>query len=262
VTRAEGGTRRRGPRSGAEVSPELKLGALGDWARIESQITGEPVPRAPRAPRRAAELAAAFAAAVGKLVVLVLLPLLALVRVATFWYVHHRSSAWLALALGAGSTFVLVTLYAAWISHRLSGRVRLAVLGRRVALPLVVAYCGYALIYLSSANAKSDRVRAYYTSVHPLLRVALSTWILVDQDLLITDLARRPEDYTAMGLPMYDGSLHYAQPDGYVHAADLRTVGRSVVKNWLVQLYFVLMGFDTLRHVGTADHLHVELPLR
>jgi hypothetical protein len=29
-----------------------------------------------------------------------------------------------------------------------------------------------------------------------------------------------------------------------------------------VQLYFWSMGFSTLRHVGTADHLHVELPLR
>jgi len=28
-----------------------------------------------------------------------------------------------------------------------------------------------------------------------------------------------------------------------------------------MQLYFHLMGFRTLRHVGTADHLHVELPL-
>jgi len=26
-----------------------------------------------------------------------------------------------------------------------------------------------------------------------------------------------------------------------------------------VQLYFWSMGFDTKRHVGTADHLHVEL---
>jgi hypothetical protein len=65
-----------------------------------------------------------------------------------------------------------------------------------------------------------------------------------------------------MGLPVHDSSLHYAQPDGYVHAVDLRTIGRREVKNRLVQLYFALMGFATLRHVGTADHLHVELPLR
>jgi len=27
-------------------------------------------------------------------------------------------------------------------------------------------------------------------------------------------------------------------------------------------VYFWSMGFATLRHVGTGDHLHVELPLR
>ena len=241
------------------VRPEPKLDALADWARIESRITGQP---APRAARRPADLAAALAAAALRLAVLAVLPFLVLVRVASYLYLHHQASPWLALAAGAGCTFGLVTASGAWVSHRLTGRVRLLALARRVALPLVVAYCGYALIYLSSGNAKSDRVRSYYTSLHPLLRVALSTWILVDRDLLITDLARRPDDYAAMGLPVYDGSLHYVQPDGYVHAADLRTIGRSEVKDRLVQLYFVLMGFATLRHVGTADHLHVELPVR
>jgi len=241
------------------VRPEPKLDALADWARIESRITGQP---APRAARRPADLAAALAAAALRLAVLAVLPFLVLVRVASYLYLHHHASPWLALAAGAGCTFGLVTAYGAWVSHRLTGRVRLLALARRVALPLVVAYCGYALIYLSSGNAKSDRVRFYYTSLYPLLRVALSTWILVDRDLLITDLARRPDDYAAMGLPVYDGSLHYVQPDGYVHAADLRTIGRSEVKDRLVQLYFVLMGFATLRHVGTADHLHVELPVR
>src|SRR5207244_8398504 len=56
--------------------------------------------------------------------------------------------------------------------------VRLALVGRRIALPFVVAYRIYALVYLSSANAKSDRVRAYYASLHPLLRVGLSTLIV------------------------------------------------------------------------------------
>jgi hypothetical protein len=237
------------------VASELNLDALGDWARLESRITGA-------AGRRAPDRLAALAATAARLAVLAVLPFLALARVATFLYLHHRSSPWVALAAGAGCTFGLVTAYAAWLSHRLTGRVRLLALARRVALPLVVAYCGYALLYLSSGSAKSDRVRAYYTSLHPLLRVSLSTWILFDPDLLITDLARRPDDYGAMGLPVSDGSLHYRQPDGYVHAADLRTSGRSEVKNRVVQLYFVLMGFDTLRHVGTADHLHVELPVR
>jgi hypothetical protein len=250
---------------GTGVPPEIRLDALGDWARIESQIGGEPTAQGPNPPARprAAELLSTLAWTAARLAVLFVLPFLALVRVASFWYLHHaRSSSWVALAAGALCTVALVTSYAAWISHRLTGRVRLLTLARRVALPLVIAYCGYTLLYLSSGNAKSDQVRACYQSLHPLLRVALSTWILVDSDLLITDMARRQEDYAAMGLPVHDGSLHYTQPDGYVHAADLRMIGRSEVKNRLVQLYFALMGFATLRHVGTADHLHVELPLR
>jgi len=105
-------------------------------------------------------------------------------------------------------------------------------------------------------------VRAYYGSLHPLLRVALSTLILADRDLVVTDLARSPEAYAGMGLAPNDGSLHYVQRDGYTHAADLRTAGRSELKNALVRVSFWSMGFATLRHMGTGDHLHVELPVR
>jgi len=156
----------------------------------------------------------------------------------------------------------VVTAYGAWLWHRFTGQVRLALVARRVALPFVAAYCVYALVYLSSANAKSDRVRAYYASLHPLLRVGLSTLIVFDRDAMITDLARRPEDYRTMGLPQNDASLHLVQPDGYSHAADLRTTGRGFLRNRLVQLYLWGLGFDTRRHTGTSDHLHVELPVR
>jgi hypothetical protein len=91
------------------------------------------------------------------------------------------------------------------------------------------------------------------------MRLALSTLILIDRDILITDMGRVPEDYTTMGLPTNTRTRHYQQPDGWVHAVDLRTSGRGWVKNRGVQLYFWAMGFDTRRHVGTADHLHVEL---
>ena len=194
--------------------------------------------------------------------VVAFLPFLVLVKVAVFLYSHQGYSTVLALASGTACTAALVTAYAAWVWHRFTGRVRLGLDARRFALPLVVAYCGYGLIYLSSANAKSERVRAYYGSLHPLLRVALSTLIFVDRDVVVTDLARGPEDYAAMGLAPNDGSLHYVQRDGYTHAADLRTASRSELKNVLVRVYFWSMGFATLRHVGTGDHLHVELPLR
>jgi hypothetical protein len=108
-------------------------------------------------------------------------------------------------------------------------------------------------------NAKTDEVREYYRNVHPLLRVALSTAILADRDIVVTDTQREPADYARMGLPTLDNSLHFVQQSGYVHAVDLRTAGRAEWKNTLMVGYFRLMGFRTLRHVGTADHLHVSL---
>jgi len=235
---------------------KLKLAALREWERLEARIAapGKLPPWRPLA-RRALALA-------GKLAVLAVLPFFVLVRGSVLLYTHRGAGPWLALAGGAGCTLLVVTAYAGWLSHRLTGRVNVLVLARRVALPLVLAYCSYALIYLSSGNAKSDQVRAYYGSLHPLLRVALSTWILVDGDIVITDVARQRADYAAMGMRPADGSLHYVQADGYIHAVDLRTRGRSEVKNRLVQLYFWSVGLGTLRHVGTGDHLHVELRLR
>jgi hypothetical protein len=125
----------------------------------------------------------------------------------------------------------------------------------------VGAYCLYALIYLSSLNVKGTELREEYRSLHPLLRLATSTFILVDRDLVITDMERQAQDYERMGLLLYEHSLHFIQEDGYAHAVDLRTVGRSAWRNLLLRAYYGAMGFRTLRHVGTADHLHVSLPL-
>src|SRR5256712_6019595 len=127
---------------------------------------------------------------------------------------------------------------------RAGGR-RLGARARAGALPLVLAYCGYALAYLSAANAKSERVRAYYTSLHPLLRLALSTLIFADRDIVITDLARGPADYSDMGLATNHASPHYRQRDGYGHAADLRTAGRGEVRNRLGQLLLLVIGVGT-----------------
>ncbi len=75
----------------------------------------------------------------------------------------------------------------------------------------------------------------------------------------MTDTRRTRGDYTSMGLAPLRRSLHYVQEDGYVHAVDLRTAGRDEWRNGLLRGYFAVMGFPTLRHVGTWDHLHVSL---
>jgi hypothetical protein len=215
-------------------------------------------------------------AAIGflKVALIIVLPFAVLVRGSVFFYEHGKTSVWLALLTAALLTGGVITAYAVWLARKLtkpkgrggggpSPRARRKALGiplaKWVAVPLVVFYCGYSLLYLASVNAKSPEVRAYYRAVHPLLRLALSTLILVDRDMIITDTGRRPEDYGRMGLRANNRTRHYKQADGWIHAVDLRTTGRGAVKNRGVQFYFWLMGFDTRRHVGTADHLHVEL---
>ncbi len=101
----------------------------------------------------------------------------------------------------------------------------------------------------------------YYTSLHPLMRIAASTYLLFDRDAVVTDPGRTAEDYLQMGLPINEASLHFKLQDRYVHAMDLRTIGRSPLRNRMTAAYFRLMGFRSLHHVGTEDHLHLSLPL-
>jgi len=220
------------------------------------------------APATAAEwraLAVEALRALLKIALIIALPFALLVRGSVFFYEHGTTSVWLALLTAAILTGGVVTAYAVWLARKFTsrggrgGRALVIPLAKWVALPLVVFYCAYSLVYVASVHAKSPPVRAYYGSLHPLLRLALSTLILIDRDMLITDSGRLPEDYGRMGLPTNTRTRHYKQADGWIHAVDLRTTGRGVIKNRGVQFYFWLMGFDTRRHVGTADHLHVEL---
>ena len=195
-----------------------------------------------------------------RILLIVTLPFVVLVRGAVWLYERQGFPTWLALAGAAVATLALLTLYGVWVSRRLTGRARLGLVAKWVAAPLVAGYCGYSLLYLSGVNVKDDEVRSVYTATHPLLRVAVSTLILADRNAVITDLTRTPDDYHRMGLTVNQRSLHYPQADGWVHAVDIRV--RGPLSALFVELYFRGMGFETLRHVGTADHLHVALTPR
>lgn len=160
------------------------------------------------------------------------------------------------VAFGAGGLGLLT--WAALLAAGMPRAVRRFL--SRGALLLTVAYAGYGLVYVAARHAKGPEVRTEYRSLHPLLRLASTTLFLVDDGAVVTDASRVVADYAAMGLTPLESSLHFRQADGYVHALDLRTAGRPEWRNVLVSTAFRLMGFRTLRHVGTADHLHVFLP--
>ena len=204
------------------------------------------------------ETAVALFLAALKALALVALPFLVYVRASVSLY-RHGANPWIAILASALLTSGIVSGFVILIARRFRRRVRVPITVKWAALPVVFTWCVYAAFYLSRVNVKSDAVRAYYSSVNPILRVALSTIVLVDPDLVVTDMGRVRADYRRMGLPINDRTKHYRQPDGWVHAVDLRTRGRGAIRNRLVQLYFWSMGFSTLRHVGTADHLHVQL---
>ena len=190
---------------------------------------------------------------------LAVLPFVLLIRGGVFAYHEWGLGTWPSLAVSASATVLLVALYAWWASRRIGAGKGLKKLLTRGAAVIGAAYVAYSLVYVAGANAKSDEVRDEYAALHPLLRVAASALILVDPGAVITDAGRTPGFYRRMGLSPIETSLHFEQETGFVHALDLRTIGRPEWRNRAADLAFRAMGFHTLRHVGTADHLHVSL---
>ena len=192
-------------------------------------------------------------------VLLAVLPFILLVRGGVFAYQQWGLGAWSSLAVSAAATALLLAFYGWVVSRRLGAGKRLRKFVTRVAALAAAAFVLYSLVVIAGGNVKSDEVRAEYSRLHPLLRMAVSVFVLADADAVITDAARTPEFYARAGLPANESSLHLPQDDGFVHALDLRTINRREWRNLVAELAFRAMGFHTLRHVGTADHLHVSL---
>ena len=224
----------------------------------ESQSRRERRERVRRLPRR---LAARLALAAGVVAILAVLPFVVLVRGGVLAYRVWDLGTWPSLALSALVTATLLGLYALVVVRRTGAGPRTRRLLTRAAAGVAVAYVAYGLVFIASENVKSEAVRAEYASVHPLLRVAASALVLLDPESVLTDAGRTAEDYWLMGLPVNEASLHFEQETGFVHALDLRTKGRSELRNRVVELGFWALGFHSLRHTGTADHLHVSLRL-
>jgi hypothetical protein len=189
-----------------------------------------------------------------------ILPVLAVVGVAVELYSRGHGTA-LSIAAGAAAALAVMGVAAAWLLHGTTAGKRLWPILRWVALPAIVLWCGYALFYFERANAKTAQVQSAYRSLHPILRLAVATAILADGELVVTDASRTAADYRRMGLPVFERTLHFQQKSGWVHAVDVRTIGHNEIRNSVLSLYFRTVGLRVVRHVGTADHLHVELPI-
>lgn len=193
---------------------------------------------------------------------LILLPFYVLVRTSVFLNLTHGYPDWLALGGGMAACIMLLLIYMLFLFQKRKNHKRRFKYSVGSAGVMVFGFCIFSLFYLSGVNAKSHEIREVYRSMHPVLRVAISTVTLADKETVITDIERISSDYAEMGLPVNPNSLHYKQEEtGYVHAIDLRTRNRGIIRNYLLQASLEAMGFRTLRHVGTADHLHVELPV-
>lgn len=189
-----------------------------------------------------------------------ILPFFILIRTSIFLNLSFGWNGWVALGGGILATVLLLLLYVLFLFRKTSNKRLLLKFSLAGLSTLVFAFCFYGVMYLSSVNAKNDDVRLVYRSMHPILRVAIATTTLADGDLVITDIQRTPEDYASMGIPLNEGSLHFPQASGYVHAIDLRTIGHSEFRNFLLRTSLRVMGLKTIRHDGTADHLHAALP--
>ncbi|MDX2250425.1 MAG: hypothetical protein SF052_26825 [Bacteroidia bacterium] len=201
-----------------------------------------------------------------QLAIMVAAPFFLIIRGSVYLYEYHHWYHWLAILLMFLLAFGVVLIYLVMIWSWLTG---IKTPSRKnlktkawIAAGLLAVYGGYTLVNLSGSNAKTEKVRKEFSSLHPLLRMSVGTLLMLDSSVLITDMSRVKEDYKTMGLKEAKNSLHYKQKDGYVHAMDLRTKGHGFLRNKLLQGYFILMGFNTLRHYGTADHLHVSLTAR
>ncbi len=197
-----------------------------------------------------------------RLIFFIFLPFFLLIRVSVYLHWVHEIYPWIAILGGIISSALVLLIYVLYHLYNFTGNLGNLDRVKRtywVVIALVLVYCAPGLLYLSASNAKSEEVRKEFRTLHPVLRLGISTLALVDKNLILTDANRYPEDYRKMGLPTKNHSLHYKQSNGFVHAVDLRTRGKSEFRNRLVTWYFRMMGFNTLRHVGTADHLHVSI---
>jgi len=197
-----------------------------------------------------------------KLIIFLILPFILLIRGAVYLHTSSNYLPWVCIFGSGLFTILLIFIYLSYLKNLfISSNDKANDYKRRliISIAIVLLYGIHGIFYISVKNMKSFELRSEIRKVHPILRLAVSTIMYLDNEIIITDAKRQQEDYSKMGLRTAKHSLHYKQSTGYAHALDLRTKNRPSYLNFLIQSYFKIMGFRTLRHLGTADHLHISL---
>lgn len=190
------------------------------------------------------------------------LPLLVLVRGAVHLHQYFGFFPLAAILTGALICTLILFIYLNFFINKISSGTENIIswtIRIKVLFVIVALFCMHALFFIRTNNLKQPDLKKDVSALHPIIRLAVSTIIVFDKELIVTDAKRVPEDYRRMGLPTNRTSLHYVQKDGYAYAIDIRTHGRSGIRNFLVISYFRLMGLRTMRHSGSGDHMHISL---
>ena len=134
-----------------------------------------------------------------------------LIRGAVFLHEQYALFSWFSLLGGIIASAFLILIYTIYIQGAVTGELGSFRSMKRqywVALVIILVYCLPGLLFLSATNAKHPEVQKEFRNLHPVLRLSVSTLIWLDNDLVITDGTRNPEDYGKMGLSTKKHSLH------------------------------------------------------
>ena len=190
-----------------------------------------------------------------------IIPLIVFLRVSSEASVRFGLNGWESLIFGGVASIISAALTGYIFTRKIKKGKSFLKAMRFIGFVVLAAYLSLGMIYINRLHLKSTQLNRYYKELHPVLRVSVVAATIFDRHLVVTDIGRNPDDYISMGLKKRKHSWHFKQKTGFIHAVDLRTINRNELLNQLTELYFKISGFNTLRHTGTNDHLHVELPI-
>ena len=170
---------------------------------------------------------------------------------------RYPEADWLALAGGlVAGGLVLFAAVAVAFGLRSPRRALLLLM----ALPALLLTAGsLSVTHFPEAGFRTPELRGEWERLHPTLR--LSLWISrLGGDVVLTDVAARPERYGSTGLPEPGFPGPFPSWRGYVRSVDLRARNAGDLGDWARQGLFLALGLKAAPHLGAPGHLRVSLP--